>query len=139
MSLVIRNDMQTIGNRIRQVRLERRMTMEELAEKVGVQKSAINKYEKGMIEDIPQKRLEAIAYALDVSYEYLTTGYDRLSDAVIYYDELGSAHMDEQSPLQELIGLLQTVSPARYDLIKRILMLPPERLDALATLLNIEN
>lgn len=139
MALVIRSDRQTIGNRINRLRLERGMTMEELAAKAGVQKSAINKYEKGMIEDIPHKRLEAMAHALDTTYEYLTTGYDRLSDVVIHYDEAGNAHIDEQSPLQELVDLLLTISPARYDLIKKILMLPPEHLDAIATLLNIEN
>lgn len=139
MALVIRNDRQTIGNRINRLRLEHKMTMEELAVKAGVQKSAINKYEKGMIEDIPHKRLEAMAYALDTTYEYLTTGYDRLSDVVIHYDEDGNAYIDDQSPLSELVELLQTISPDRYDLVKKIILLPPERLDALAKLLNIEN
>lgn len=139
MSLIVRDDKYAIGERIRRLRKEKQMTMDELAGRIGVQKTAINKYEKGVIEDIPHKRLEAMAYALDTTYEYLTTGYDRLSDVVIHYDEEGNANIDEQSPLRELVELLQTISPSRYDLIKRILMLPPERLDALATLLNIEN
>ena len=37
----------TLGEKIHALRVEHDMTMEDLAKKVGVQRSAINKYEKG--------------------------------------------------------------------------------------------
>ena len=40
----------TIGEKIRARRLELNMTTEELGEKIGVQRSAITKYEKGRVE-----------------------------------------------------------------------------------------
>lgn len=139
MSLIARIEREPVGERIKRMREEKNMTQLELAKKINTSKQNISRYEKGVVETIPIRKLEAIAYALDTTYEYLTTGYDRLSDVVIHYDEAGNANIDEQSPLHELVELLQTISPDRYDLVKKILLLPPERLDALATLLNMEN
>lgn len=55
-----------IGEKIRARRLELGMTAEELGSKIGVQKSAVIKYEKGHI-DLRSKKIQAIAKALDVS------------------------------------------------------------------------
>ena len=40
----------TTGEKIRNRRLELHMTMEDLGRAIGVQRSAINKYEKGMVD-----------------------------------------------------------------------------------------
>ena len=56
----------TTGEKIRNRRLELHMTMEDLGRAIGVQRSAINKYEKGMV-DIKSSTLSAIASALGVS------------------------------------------------------------------------
>ena len=56
----------TTGEKIRYRRLELNMTMEDLGRAVGVQRSAINKYEKGLV-DITSSKLKAIANALNVS------------------------------------------------------------------------
>ena len=55
----------TIGEKIRARRLALNMTTEELGEKIGVQRSAITKYEKGRVE-LKAKQIQAIAKALDV-------------------------------------------------------------------------
>ena len=57
----------TVGERIRQRRLELKMTMEELGEKIGVQKSAINKYEKDDI-DMKASKIKALHDVLGLSY-----------------------------------------------------------------------
>jgi len=44
--------MNEMGNRIRTKRLEKNLTMEELGNMLGVKASAINKYEKGIVENI---------------------------------------------------------------------------------------
>lgn len=41
-----------IGERIRRLRKDRHMTQEELAHMLGLQKSAIAKYEKGRVSNI---------------------------------------------------------------------------------------
>ena len=63
------------GEKIRARRLELGMTMEELGNAIGVQKSAINKYEKGMI-DLKRSTIAALAKALDVSPVYLLDDED---------------------------------------------------------------
>ena len=55
----------TIGEKIKARRVELNMTTEELGEKIGVQRSAISKYEKGRVE-LKAKQIQSIAKALDV-------------------------------------------------------------------------
>ena len=56
----------TSGEKIRNRRISLGMTMEDLGNAIGVQRSAINKYEKGQI-DIKTSTLQAIANALNIS------------------------------------------------------------------------
>ena len=55
-----------IGKKIRKARLERRMTQQELGAIVGVQKSAIAKYENGRVVNIKRSTLQKIASALNI-------------------------------------------------------------------------
>lgn len=60
-----------MGQRIKQLREEHRMTMDELGKKLGVQKSAILKYEKGQVTNIPRKSIEIMANIFGVTPSYL--------------------------------------------------------------------
>lgn len=53
-----------VGENIRKRRLELGMTQEELANRIGVQKSAVAKYESGRVENIKRKMVPALADAL---------------------------------------------------------------------------
>lgn len=55
-----------LGNIIKKARLEKGMTQEELGKMVGVQKSAIAKYENGRIVNIKRSTLQKIASALNI-------------------------------------------------------------------------
>lgn len=52
---------QLMGDRIKQCRLRAHMTQEELGNRLGVQKSAIRKYEKGVVDNIPRSRIALMA------------------------------------------------------------------------------
>ena len=65
----------TTGERIKKLRLEKNMSQEELGEKVGVQKAAINKYETGIVVNLKRGMIAKLADALDVSPSYLM-GWD---------------------------------------------------------------
>jgi transcriptional regulator with XRE-family HTH domain len=53
------------------------MSQEELGNRVGVQRAAINKYEKGSVTNIPITTIEKIASTFEVSPTYLV-GWDNL-------------------------------------------------------------
>lgn len=59
------------GTRIKELRLIADMSQEELGRRVGVQRAAIQKYEKGSVENIPLKTIEKIARVFDVSPTYI--------------------------------------------------------------------
>lgn len=60
-----------IGDKIRQLREEKGMTLEDLGNKVGVGKSTVRKWETGMIENMRRDKIAKVAAALDVTPDYL--------------------------------------------------------------------
>jgi transcriptional regulator with XRE-family HTH domain len=59
------------GTRIKELRTLAGMSQEELGRRVGVQRAAINKYEKGSVTNIPIATIERIASTFDVSPTYI--------------------------------------------------------------------
>lgn len=59
------------GTRIKELRTLAGMSQEELGRRVGVQRAAINKYEKGSVTNIPIHTIERIASTFDVSPTYI--------------------------------------------------------------------
>ena len=57
----------TTGEKIRQLRKELGLTQEELGNLIGVKKAAINKYETGIVVNLKQDTIAALAKALHVS------------------------------------------------------------------------
>ena len=64
--------MSYLGEKIKELRSLSNLSQAELGRRVGVQRAAIQKYEKGTVDNIPIKTLEKIARVLDVSPAYLT-------------------------------------------------------------------
>lgn len=59
------------GTRIKYLRQLTGLSQEELGKRVGVQRAAINKYEKGTVTNIPIHTIEKIAAVFDVSPTYI--------------------------------------------------------------------
>lgn len=59
------------GQRIKQLRLEKNMTLEELGNKVGVGKSTVRKWENGIIANMRRDKISKLASALECSPAYL--------------------------------------------------------------------
>ena len=55
---------ETMGERIKRLRLEKNLTQEELASKFGL-KDAINKYEKGNVENMKRSVIEDMSKFLE--------------------------------------------------------------------------
>lgn len=60
-----------MGERIRELRKQADMTQEELGKLLGVQKSAIRKYEKGEVENIPRSKIQIMCERFGVDPCYL--------------------------------------------------------------------
>ena len=65
----------TTGERIKQLRKEHKLTQEELGRVIGVQKAAIQKYEKGTVTNIKKESLLKLAEVLGTTPEYIL-GWD---------------------------------------------------------------
>lgn len=63
--------MSSIGDRIKDLRMLSGLSQEELGSRVGVQRAAINKYEKGLVTNIPLSTIEKMASLFDVSPTYI--------------------------------------------------------------------
>lgn len=60
-----------MGERIRQLRLEKQLTQEELGKLVGVQRSAVQKWEKGHTQNLKRNVIERLSSFFGVSPSYL--------------------------------------------------------------------
>lgn len=78
----------TMGQRIRHLRKEHKMSMEELGKYLGVGKSAILKYEKGEVENLPRSTIEKMAVLFGVSPSYLMCFDEWDKNAEILSDEV---------------------------------------------------
>lgn len=77
----------TMGERIKMLRKEHNLTQEELGAKIGVQKAAIQKYEKGTVKNIKRDSLIELAKCLGTTPEYLLGWDDEPSNLVEVVDE----------------------------------------------------
>ena len=61
----------TIGERLKDLRVERKLTLEQLADEVGISKSALGKYESDNGKDISPYSISLLADYYGVSSDYL--------------------------------------------------------------------
>ena len=123
----------TLAERIHAARLAKHLTLEQLGQMTGVGKSAINKYEKGVVTNIPPERLELLANALDVTPGYLMgwselpgqqalfdlEGYPEQDRARIYAEAAASVSR-RSAARRELEALLDTATESQIDLLLKL-------------------
>lgn len=105
-----------IGKRIKFLRMKAGLTQTELAEKIGVSKQTLYKYENGIITNIPSDKIEAIAAVTGYSPGYIMGWHDILqlvlkgpnideNSLIVEYQELNS---DGKRRLREYLTYLLT-------------------------------
>ena len=70
----------TIGQRIKEARERREMTLDEVAKRCNTTKQTIFKYENEIVTNIPYDKIVLLSNALDVSPSYLF-GWDEKKDS----------------------------------------------------------
>lgn len=73
-----------MGERIKQLRLANGLTQEELGKHIGVQKSAIRKYEKNEVKNMKRSTIETLSKLFKVSPSYLMCMEDTESESKNY-------------------------------------------------------
>ena len=97
--------MSVMGERIKQLRKSLNMSQEELGSKIGVKKSAVNKYETGDVENIPRQSIEIMCKLFSVSPSYLL-GIEELEDSLAKEVKLIEQIQDVYG--KEAVNLLQS-------------------------------
>ncbi|CDE91219.1 MAG: helix-turn-helix domain-containing protein [Clostridia bacterium] len=97
-------DYSVIGSRIKQARLAKNMTQEDLADKIDISVAFLSRVERGN-SHINLKRLNQICGLLDVSEGYLLNGASSSSEN--YLDK-------------EFTDLIKSVSPEKQKLIYNV-------------------
>lgn len=75
-------DCKQIGDRIKMIRLQRGLTLEDIGARIGVAKSTIQRYEKGEISKPKLPVIESIANALNVSPNWLIGNTDNMIQSI---------------------------------------------------------
>lgn len=88
-----------VGTLIKNARIAKGMTQEELGKILGVQRSAVAKYEKGRVVNIKRSTLQKLADALDLRGSDLIIGSNPKEAAEL------SAKVLMDSDLRELVEL----------------------------------
>jgi len=73
----------SIGDRIKNRRIEIGMTLKEVAEQIGVKEATVQRYESGNIKNLKQETIAKIAQILKVSPAYLMGWEQQKSDSNI--------------------------------------------------------
>lgn len=105
-----------IGKKIKAARIAKGMTQEELGQCLGVQKSAIAKYESGRVVNIKRTTLKTISDILDIHPSEL-----------IY----------EKMPIGEEPADIDRLSNRKKEFIKRVALMSDEELDRLEQILAL--
>ena len=93
-----------IGKLIKEARLEKGLTQQQLGDIVGVQKSAIAKYENGRVVNIKRSTLQKLAIALglkgsDLIAEKSTVDDDGLSENVMKLVEFAKSVPEDKAAM----------------------------------------
>lgn len=69
-----------ISDNLKRLRKAKKMTLEELAERLGTSKQTIHRYENGVIANVPRRKVEQLAAALGVTPSTLMGWKDDYAD-----------------------------------------------------------
>ena len=113
----------TVGDRIRNHRKLSGISQTDLAEKIGVSKQTLYKYEKNVITNIPSDKIEEIAKVLNVS-ESCLMGWENKEIELINEEEKGKS-------LAKLIA-----NENMLDTVVKLSKLQPEDKEMVVNLIN---
>lgn len=117
----------TQGERVKAIRTEKKMTMEQFGEKLGVQKSAISKIEKGE-RSLTNQMFLSICREFGINEVWLRTGeggienmFTKLSDDDRYSINLGKLSITENQLEKNMLNAIAEASPEKLKHIEEFM------------------
>ena len=117
----------TQGERVKAIRTEKNMTMEQFGEKLGVQKSAISKIEKGE-RSLTNQMFLSICREFGINEVWLRTGeggienmFTKLSDDDRYSINLGKLSITENQLAKNMLNAIAEASPEKLKHIEEFM------------------
>lgn len=115
----------TIGEKIKELRAKHKLTLEDVASRVGVGKSTVRKWEIGMIANMGQDKVTALAEALHTTPGYLMGWEDNEQPQEQYdkeiLDMLGSLTKSDIQMLKILTSSTEEDKELILNLIKTVI------------------
>ncbi len=111
-------DVKLMGARIKNARQLRQVTMEQVAQRIGVNKSTVQRYESGLIQTPKLPVIKSIADALDVNCLWLTGESDSI-EPVAGDDEI-NRYLSLLENRPELRSLLKTAEGANVEQVQAV-------------------
>lgn len=106
------------GNRLRRYRRLANLTQKELAEKLGLTESTINKYENGKVQSVDIDFVKRIAYILKIQPEVLM-GWETENTYYLDDDLVSQMQKDYENPeTRFLMDASRKLSKKGYDAVK---------------------
>ena len=110
----------SLSLKIKELRLNKKMSQKELADVLNMKRENISNYERGTITNIPSEVLEKIADYFDVSVDYLL---DR--------NVSGEYHDYSPKTMDTINKIMRSKNPIFLDLIEKLAELNDEELKVL--------
>lgn len=122
--------MESMGDRIKRLRIENNLTQEELGEKLGLKKAAINKYEAGSVENIKRSVVGKMSKIFNVNPSYLMAFDDLIEDLNLnisktvdlnFYGSVSAGGFEESYANEQMLSVPKNIikhSPSDYFLLK---------------------
>ena len=110
----------TVGQRIRQKRIEKGLTQEELAQKMGYSGKTSVSAAENCGDNITTTKVRKFAEALGVTFRYLMGYEDEFGRAIDMLDEL-RAETEEEARARRIVEYYKMVDPEIQDAVETLL------------------
>ena len=112
--------MSDTGNKIKDLRTQKGLTLEQVGKLVGVGKSTVRKWETGMIANMKRDKISALAKALGTTPAYL----------------LGWEEEQKKNDIQADIILRMRTDPDFMSVLEKLYILDKDKLQGINAMLN---
>ena len=118
------NEQKAIGARIRNRRKELHMSQDELAQRIGISRSTLTRYEQGNIDKLPAYLMKPIADALEVPVGYLVEVPPTSAEETLYYQKI---YKEVKDTLFRLFARLCSDNEF-FEIVEKLNSLTPDQL-----------